>query len=257
MKLLAQLLPRYRPVMLAENGHYPLATLRDLANDERFHGVVLCDIDARGLSSYYQEAQQPYVDYYHRQWSPSWNVHRLLLSHWQHTSTLAGPEFGAVAEIKRFLVSPDWPWRSYVNFHTDRSGDIDFGPVDRAAVTRSFVEGFHADLHAHPPKTVENWLAGLEPVAAWVAAIRKRGGLVVFIQTPTSGELRVAEDTTFPREIYWDRLATTVHAPTIRSDDVPGLKSFPLPDGSHVDMHDKPAYTRALVDALVARELVD
>src|SRR5436309_284771 len=54
MQQLKQLLPRYQPVMLAYNGHYPLAALRDLANDDRFHGVVLCDIDARGLSSYYR-----------------------------------------------------------------------------------------------------------------------------------------------------------------------------------------------------------
>ena len=35
MKEMQGLLPRYQPIMLAQNAHYPLAVLRDLADDER------------------------------------------------------------------------------------------------------------------------------------------------------------------------------------------------------------------------------
>ena len=256
MKQLKQLLPRYQPVMLAYNGHYPLAALNDLANDERFHGVVLCDIDARGLTSYYRDAQQDYVDYFHRQWSPSWHMHRTLLTRWQRAAVVAGPDFGATSEVKRFLGSPAWPWRSPTTFHADRSGDIDFSQTDEVALTRSFIDGLQSDLRAHPPEKLDQWLAGLEPIAAWVAAIHKHGGDVIFVQTPTAGELRELEDKAYPRETYWDRLSTIVDAAAINSDDVPDLKAFKLRDGSHVDMHDKSAYTRALVDALTRRGLI-
>ncbi len=256
MKLLKQLLPGYRPVMLAQNGHYPLATLDDLAADQRFHGVVLCDIDARGLASYYHDAQQAYVDYFHRQWSPSWYVHRVLLTHWQRDMVIAMPDFGAVVAIKRVLGALAGPWRSPTAFHADRSGDIDFTQADRAGLTRSFVDGIRSDLREHPPQGSTLWLAGLEPVVASVAAIRKRGGTVIFVQTPTSGELHALEDAAYPRAVYWDRLSAVTGAAAIDSDDVPGWKSFRLPDGSHVDMHDKAAYTQALVDALIERGLV-
>jgi len=252
-KLLKELLPRYQPVMLAQNGHYPLATLLDLGADEHFHGVVLCDVDARGLASYYRDAQQPYVDYFHTQWSPNWRVHRQLLTQWQRAMAIAAPEFGFVAEMKRLLGSPAWPPRSHVTFHTDRSGDIDFSDVDKPALTRSFVEGFNDDVRLHPPQGGETWVAGLKPVADAVAAIRSRGGSVVFVQTPTSGELHTLENTVYPREIYWDRLSSATGAATIASDDVPEWKSFRLLDGSHVDYHDKPEYTRVFVDALTAR----
>ena len=252
-KLLRDLLPRYQPLMLAYNGHYPIATLLDLGADANFHGVVLCDVDARGLASYYRDAQQSYVDYFHKHWSPNWHVHRLLLTHWQRAMTVAAPEFGVVAELKRSVGLPDWPPRSHVNFHSDRSGDIDFSDVDKPALTRSFVEGFNDDMRTHPPQASEIWLANLQPVAAAVAAIRKRGGDVVFVQTPTSGELHGLEDAAYPRAVYWDRLSAATGAQTIASDDVPEWKSFRLLDGSHVDYHDKPAYTRAFVDALLAR----
>jgi hypothetical protein len=254
MKLLKQLLPRYQPVMLAQNGHYPLATLIDLGKDENFHGVVLCDVDARGLASYYRDAQQPYVDYFRRQWSPSWRVHRLLLTQWQRAMLIADSSFGIVREAMRLIGSPAWPPRSPVTLHADRSGDIDFGDADKAALTRNFVEGFKQDMLDHPPQGTDIWLAGLEPVATAVSAIQRRGGMVIFVQTPTSGELHDAENAAYPRSDYWDRLNAATGARTLASDDVPPWQAFRLLDGSHVDQRDKPAYTRAMVEALLARD---
>jgi hypothetical protein len=39
--------------------------------------------------------------------------------------------------------------------------------------------------------------------------------------------------------------------------DEPALAAFHLPDDSHLDFRDKPAYTKALVDALVRRGWVE
>ena len=103
LKLMRDLLPRYQPVMLAQNAHYPLAALRDLARDERFNGVVLCDIEAGGLEKTYTDMQQPLVDYYHKQWAPSWHLHRLLLSHWQHHWAVADPDLGLTARVLRLI----------------------------------------------------------------------------------------------------------------------------------------------------------
>jgi len=134
--------------------------------------------------------------------------------------------------------------------------DIDFIRADQPALTRGFVEGYEYNQRLHPVEDAGQWLTGLQSVAAWVAAVRAHGGDVVFVRTPTSGKLRELEDAAYPRAIYWVRLSAATGAATIHSDDVSGLKSINLPDGSHVDMHDKPAYTRALVDALAARGLV-
>ena len=49
------------------------------------------------------------------------------------------------------------------------------------------------------------------------AAIRKHGGEVIFVQTPTAGKLRELEDKAYPREVYWDRLSTIVGADPIPS----------------------------------------
>ena len=138
VKLLKELLPKYRPLMLAQNAHYPLAALRDLAEDERFHGVVLCDLESSGLYKMYTDMQQPLVDYRRHQWSPSWRLHRLLLNLWQAHAVVADPDLGIVAAIKRTLGDAVRPPPDYFTFYTDRSGDIDYTRTDVAAARRHF-----------------------------------------------------------------------------------------------------------------------
>ena len=91
------MLPGWQPVMLALNGRYPLAALRDLADDDAFRGTVVLDIDSRGLARYNHAAQAEYVDYYHGQWSPSWRWHRQFLNHWQGALAIGNPDLAIVS----------------------------------------------------------------------------------------------------------------------------------------------------------------
>jgi hypothetical protein len=253
MKLIKQLLPQYQPVMLAQNAHYPFAVLRDLADDERFHGVVLCDIDTNGLFKVFADSQQPLVDYYHRQWSPSWHLHRWLLNAWQAHFDVANPDREAITAARRWLDGSTLPQPEYFTFYRDRSGDIDYTRTDPEAAKRHFADlvANSKDLHALAAPDV--WLSDLRDVYRWVAQINARGGRVIFYQSPTSGTVAQIDARIYPRDLYWDRFAASVPATTLNAADVPALEAFRLPDDSHLDYRDKPAYTRALVDSLVAQ----
>ena len=87
----------------------------------------------------------------------------------------------------------------------------------------------------------------------WVEQIKRRGGEVIFYDTPTSGKLREYADEAFPPSLYWERLSATIHAPTLRYTEMPALEDIPLADGSHLDFRHKSEYTHALVDALADR----
>lgn len=252
MPLLRQLLPAYRPVMLAINGHYPLAALRDLADDEAFRGVVLCDIESRGFEPVHREMQQPYVDYYRTRWTPSGRLHRLLLTFWQQHALIANPDFGALASLRRWWTGGA-PWKSYVRYRRDRSGEADYAGFDAAPYAKAFADGYAQLLASAPPQPPERWLAGLAPVHDWVARIRARGGEVIFYNTPSSGALQTLADTAYPDAQYWSRLGAALDAPTLDYREVPALNALSLPDGSHLDYRDKAAYTRTLVQALVER----
>jgi hypothetical protein len=256
-KRMTELLPKYQPVMLAQNAHYPLAALRDLANDERFHGVVLCDIESGGLYKMYTEMQQPLVDYYHRQWSPSWHLHRLLLTAWQRLAVVADPDLGSVAVALRVLDNKPPPRPEYIRFHADRSGDIDYTRTDVEAAKRHFAEVLAGNKDMQALVAPDPWLADLAQVYEWTHRIQARGGKVIFYQSPTGATLSKIESIRHPPALYWDRFAANSPAPVLNAADDPHLSAFALPDDSHLDFRDKAAYTSALVDALVQRGLIE
>lgn len=251
MSLLRELLPAYRPVMLAINGRYPLASLRDLADDEAFRGIVLCDIESRGFELVHRQMQQPYVDYYRTRWTPSGRLHRIALTFWQRHALIANPDFGALASLRRWLASGGAPWKSYVRYRRDRSGDADYIGFDAAPYAKAFADGYRHLLAEDPPQPPERWLAGLAPVRAWVQRIRARGGEVIFYNTPSSGALQALADAAYPSAPYWNRLGEALDAPTLDYREVPALTALSLPDGSHLDYRDKAAYTRALAQTLI------
>ncbi|HET8942688.1 MAG TPA: hypothetical protein VFN13_11960 [Rudaea sp.] len=254
--LLARLLPKYLPVMLAQNAHYPLAVLRDLANDTDFHGVVICDIESNGLTLAYRGMQQPLVDYYHTQWSPSWHLHRLLLTLWQKHAVVADPQLGVAATLLRLIDGHAPPRQDYFRFYADRSGDIDYSQTDVAAARRHFDDMVAKGTVPHALVSADVWLEDLAPVFAWTRRIRARGGEVIFYRSPTSGVLPKAEAIMYPPEQYWNRFVAMSPAPVVDAAAITQLSAFKQPDDSHLDFRDKPAYTRALVDVLVTRGLV-
>jgi hypothetical protein len=253
MKLLKALLPRYRPVMLAQNAHYPLAVLRDLAQDDDFHGVVLCDLETSGLFKSAVDMQQPLVDYRRQQWSPSWRAHRLLLNVWQNHAVVANPDLGLVAAIKRALGDPFHPQPDYFTFYADRGGDIDYMRTDVDAARKHFSELAADPKNQRALVEPEQWFADLADVYQWTRQIQAHGGEVIFYQSPTGKALHAVEIHRYPPELYWGRFAANAPAHVLDAADVPALSAFVEPDESHLDFRDKPAYTRALVDALVAR----
>jgi hypothetical protein len=255
LKTLRETLPKYRPVLLAINGAYPLAALHDLADDTNFSGVVLCDMDSRAFFREMRDMQQPYVDYYRRRWTPSWHLHRALLTLWQHSAVLANPDFGVLASLRR-LLGDAVPFRNFPYRRANRSGDLDFQKMDSAAMKRHFAENAENNIAHMTQRDPVAWLADIEPVFDWVRAIQARGGEVIFYETPTSGPLAEVTEKFLPRASYWEQLAKVSPAPMLSAHDVPALAATPLPDGSHMDFRSKAAYTRDLVDALVARGLL-
>lgn len=256
LQTLRQALPKYEPVMLALNGRYPLATLRDLAEDRRFRGVVLCDLDSVGLLREFFDMQASYVRYYHAQWTPSWKFHRWLLDGWQSAALIADPGFGAVNVARRILDGTPPPSRSHLKFFADRNGELDFSLSDPAAIKRHFADALEGNIANMPKRSPDQFVKDLAPVRAWAEQIESRGGRVIFYQSPVKGLQRSALERVLPREQYWDRFAKDVSA-ALTGTDEPSLDQFPLPDDSHLDFRDKPAYTRALAEVLIARGWIE
>ena len=240
-------------IMLAVNGHYPLAALRDLANDEKFVGVVVVGIDARGMDKkFVWEMQAKHVHYYHHDFSPAREAHRRLLSRLQEHVIAARPDFAAITLGKRTLDNQGPPYREYVTFERDRSGGTDYRKSDLVAIRTARVADLRKYYPLYTPPAPEVWLAEMREVVRWVEKINVRGGKVAIYREPESGEHLELDEANFPRAKYWDKLTDIMPAAMIDFRDYPEL-NIDTPDTSHIDIKDIDRHTRALVRVLKAK----
>ncbi len=85
---------------------------------------------------------------------------------------------------------------------------------------------------------------------ALVAKLRARGGKIVFVRFPVSGDLKALEDRDTPRTKTWDRLLTESGAAGVYFEDFPELSSFICPEWSHLSAGDSVEFTKRLVPHL-------
>ena len=243
------------PIMLAVNGHYPLAALRDLAEDQRFAGIALIGIDSRGMDRRVWNMQQKYVEQYHHDWSPSREVHRRLLSRVQTYALSARPDFAVATLAKRYLDNHGAPYKEYVTFERDRSGGTDYRKSDLPAIRTARVAELKNYYSATTSPTPDAWLTEMREVVRWVEKINARGGKVVFYREPVSGEHIELDEANFPRALYWDRLVAIMPALMIDFRDYADLR-IDTPDTSHIDIKDIDRHTRALVRVLRTKRVL-
>jgi hypothetical protein len=83
-----------------------------------------------------------------------------------------------------------------------------------------------------------------------VEKLRARGGKIVFVRLPVSGELKTLEDRISPRAQLWEPLLKRTGATGIYFEDFPELASFTCPEWSHLSAGDSVEFSRRLVPHL-------
>lgn len=240
--------------MLAINGRYPMAALRDLSSDESFRGIAVIGVDSRGLQKIHREMQASWPHYYRTDWTPARDLHRHLLTLIQPHAIAARSDFAWSTLLARSLNGWGPPSKEYVTFYADRSGLTEYGRSNIDAVRDARVRDLR-DYYANTPAiSAAQWLQDNEIVIDWVKQINARGGRVVFYREPLSGDHLALDEARFPRSEFWDRLAAKMPATMIDFRDHESL-NIPTPDTSHIDAKDVPRHTRAFVSVLAEKRV--
>jgi hypothetical protein len=248
-----QRFPKTKVIQLAVDGSNPLPALLDLAEDRSFRGTVVCDVEAWSLLTKETHGpQNEYVSYFHHNWGPSKEAECLLRSIIERSFVIANPRF-AFPEIVRYVSSGRWAGPQYIQMRWDRSVLADYTMVDISWHRERWLRLTRQAAAALQDAAPEDWLKDVRDVREQVRRIQERGGNVVFVRFPTSGELRKLEEQHFPKAQYWDSFAKLVGAETIHFEEVPALSGFNCPEGSHLDERDAPKFTMALADELLRR----
>jgi len=244
--------PEYTVANIAIDGHRPMATLTALAEDENFSGLVIVSLLALDVGPKYLDHQQAYNRYYEDQWGLLNDMTRRVNSWIQSTLVFPLPDLHPhrvfLQLLKGGAVLPQWLLRYPNRFkeaHYERRPDL-------ADVLEKRVDNTRRD-HRDEPMSAADWQRGLELLARDVAKIRARGGEVVLVRFPSSGEVLEIEEAAYPPSQYWAEIGPKTGAVTLHFRDLPGAGDFDCPDGSHLNYEQALQFTEVLVDALAGK----
>lgn len=237
--------PDYDTIQLAVGGLHPIASLRDIAIETTFSGVVLCSISDASLLPELWEQQRPYLDFYYHQWGPLKRTGRMAKAMLQERLALLAPELSfhnAVLDWMRGMLEPQ-----FLRITADRRHCVDYRKVDLGQFTENQYKTIMKNIGEYIQfRGYSEWPAGLGRVEDLVAFIQRRGGRVVFLRCPTSGPYREIEEQYFPRKRFWDAFARSTSAYTLHFEDIPGMRNFVCAEGSHLHLEDTEIFTRQL-----------
>lgn len=263
-----------RPIQLAAGGMCGFPVLEDLANDENFHGTIICSIVPRLFFA--PPGTPPFgrgekvVKRFHNQ-TPAQRVSQYLaMPLEEHVAFLKQEELTLDDYFKKLPIpnrpGAQVPPRLPPYFGTEdrerRSRMIEecANPNGELArrIQQIWLPLFQPPPPAYIPKDVFMKQMGeaigkrFQNIVDDVGKIRARGGKIVFVRFPHSGGVKQIEDRDTPREKTWDPLLKMTGSPGIYYSDFPELKDFQCPEWSHLSAGDSVEFSKRLVPHLRA-----
>src|SRR5437867_3205399 len=262
-----------RPVQLAMAGGCAYPVLADLANDESFHGTIICSVVPRMFvappGTPPMERGEKAVRRSHTQTPAQRASQYLAMPLEEHVAFLKQEDLTLDDLLKRLPI----PNRPYAQV-SPRLPPY-FGTLDRERRARMIeecawpgselqrkIQRIWLPLFTPPPpptyipkeefgkKIGAAIEARFHDVATAVRKLRARGGKIVFVRFPNSGDLKTLEDRETPRAGIWDRVIKETAAPGIYYEDYPELSGFNCPEWSHLSAGDSVEFSKRLIPHL-------
>lgn len=249
-------------VQLALVGTSPQLILKDLANDEKFAGKLIIDITEMVIYSRDPGDQvnaEKSVDYYKKLTPAQWAVF--------HINHLLESKF-VLLDTKLFSLNAilsHLPFSNRPGVRPDVNFPVGFEPTlfnRQNVMSEKFLSdtgrqiamknywrqfGLLSTAPGISGDTLKNIFTDLKNN---IATIKARGGQVLFIRPPSSGEMYEAEQKAYPRSAYWDELLVYTNTPGIHFADYPVMTVFTCPEWSHLTPQDAIVFTKDLVEIL-------
>lgn len=264
-----------RPIQLAGGGMCGFPVLEDLANDESFHGAIVCSIVPRlffappGTPPF--ERGEKAVKRFHSQTPAQRASQYLAFPLEEHVAFLKQEELTLDDYLKELsipnrpgaLVPPRLP-PYFATLDRERRSRMIEECARPGSELAKRIQRLWIPLFTPPPpptyipkdvffaKMNEAIQKRFADITAAVEKIRGRGGKIVFVRFPHSGGLKELEDRDTPREKTWDPLLKMTAAPGVYYSDFPELAGFTCPEWSHLSAGNSVEFSKRLVPRLRA-----
>lgn len=252
-----------RPVQLALEGTSPRVFLKDLAEDEDFHGTVIVGVTTVVFFTGEGGLREEVIKYAKEQ-SLSQRVGHELSKPVERAFAFFETQTRPRRQVSlwplplRDGMKPRFDPRKLETMDATRNTQMWNRLLDDPAYLEEaqgqWLLAFELlapppgpDGGPPPPMPDEAINAVIGEVKANVDKIRARGGEVAFVQAPVDGPFAEVEQAGFPRERFWDRLLAATGSAGVTFYDHAELQGFHLPEWSHLAPAESKRYTRALV----------
>jgi hypothetical protein len=264
-----------RPIQLAAGGTCGFPILADLANDQNFHGTIICSIVPRLFfappGTPPMERGEKVVRRFHNQTLAQRASEYLAIPLEEHVAFLKQEDLALDNLLKRLpipnrpgaLVPPQLPPYFGTEDRERRARMIEEcarpGSELAKRIQQIWIPLFTPQpLPTYIPEDVFMAQMGeaietrFRDISAAVEKFRARGGKIVFVRFPVVSKLKEIEDQITPRAQTWDPLLKHTGAPGIYYSDFPELAGFNCPEWSHLSAGDSVEFTKRLVPHLRA-----
>jgi hypothetical protein len=261
-----------RPVQLAMGGSCAYPVLADLANDENFHGTIICSVVPRLFfappGTPPMERGEKAVRRWHTQTPAQRASQYLAMPLEEHVAFLKQEELTLDEFLKRLPI-PNRPYAQVPQRLPPYFGTLDrerrarmIEECARPGKLQSTIQQIWLPLFTPPPppsyipknvfmaKIKQAVEQRFHDVVTAVQKLRARGGKIVFVRLPYTGGLKALEDRDTPRAQTWDPILKATAAPGIYYEDYPELSGFNCPEWSHLSAGDSVEFSRRLVPHL-------
>lgn len=257
---LSESFPEFDVVHLAIRGFPVLAFLEDLADDPEFDGVVLASVTADGLvppRTTKGRRDDEYVEFYHREFLENgFLVNRAesrLKAFLQSKLVLLSVDLSS-PQIFFQRTEPQYQSMRYDRYRPAHYERLTSGQLEAARRARVQVV---SSLGPWSVTESEFRLRVGRHLKPHYERLRARGGDMVLVRMPTTGDHWAATEARTPKAKYWDAIEGITGVPTIHFNDHEDLAGFDCPDSSHLDSSDAPEFTRRLARHVRARLVAD
>ncbi len=249
-------------VQLAIEGESPTPILDDLANDKNFKGKLVVDVtEDLFFTTSPRDLKTPnkFIKHFKDQTPAeraSFQVNHLLESGFvfldkEFLSLNSLLKKLPVSQRKGVYGGPDFPWE-FSKKTFERQSCMDDRFVKDSNLQKKVQNiwlAFEKKFPADPPTgaRLDSFLHGIKTD---VDKIKKRGGQVIFLRTPSSGHYLEVERKTFPRENYWNKLLAVTNCNGIHFEDYEPIAHFICPEWSHMAPQQAIVWTKNLIKIL-------
>jgi hypothetical protein len=262
-----------RPIQLAMGGGCAYPVLADLANDENFHGTIICSVLPRLFfappGTPPMERGEKAVRRWHTQTPAQRASQYLAMPLEEHVAFLKQEELTLEDLLKRLPIPnrpyaqvPPRPPPYFSTLDRERRARMIEECARPGSELARMIQQIWIPLFTPPPpptyipkeEFAKKMRGAIEQrfhdVVAAVQKLRARGGKLVFVRLPYTDGLKALEDRGTPRAQTWDPLLKGTAAPGIYYEDFPELSGFNCPEWSHLSAGNSVEFSKRFVPHL-------